>query len=60
MMSDVFGTLFIFKVLLLRVWEFLAKLLNFGMAGLKLGRSAEKEVACEKLSYLLEQNLKNK
>ena len=60
MMSDVFWTLFILKVLLLKVWEFLAKLLNFGMAWLKLGRWAEKEVACEKLSDHLEQNFKNK
>ena len=56
MISDVFGTLFILKILLYDVWEFLTKLLNFGMAGLKLGRWAEKEVACEKLSDLLEQN----
>ena len=30
------------------------------MAGLKMGRWAEKEVACEKLSDLLEQKFKNK
>ena len=43
-----------------RMSEFLTKLLNFGLAGLKLGRWAEKEVACEKLSDLLELNFKNK
>ena len=59
MISDEFATLFIIKVLLLEISEFLAKLLNFGMAGLKLGRWAEKEVACEKLSDLLEQKFKN-
>ena len=60
MISDVFATLFIIKVLLQEVSEFVAKLLNFGMARLKLGRWAEKEVACEKLSDHLEQNFKNK